>query len=81
MYDFMNIFASTNKARSERMWLIENRCADNSHTLRRSGVLLRNVPYRPSRSANSDRWIVMLSYGAAALFGLVFWIAVVWMCW
>jgi hypothetical protein len=60
------------------MWLVNNQRAGNPHPL--SGDILQGgALYRPSRRVSSDRWIVIMSYGGAALFGLVFWIALAWM--
>lgn len=63
------------------MWLVDNERAGNSHSLQGSGVLQRDAVYPSSRSARFDRWIVMLAYGGAALFGVIFWIVVAWLCW
>lgn len=61
------------------MWLVDNERAGSPHSLG-GDILHGSAFYRPSRSVNSDRWIVIMSYGGAAFFGLVFWIAVAWMC-
>lgn len=47
--------------------------SSNARSRQRDILQLSGV-FQSSRTARSGRWLVMISYGGAAIFGLVFWI-------
>ncbi len=55
------------------MWLVNNVSASDAEQMERRNFVYRGAALTRKLNVRPNRWLVVISYCAAAIFGLVFW--------